>query len=147
MIQRPASASSSPLQTFGADTGSVRISVIEDAPSPGGSPAAHCMGGDQPGLSYADPVPEPAERPRRTGALGNTHPDCRLVGTQPDGREGTAMARRICETGASGQAGRAVVAELLGHGYDVAATDIAATKDDLEGGMLRADLTDYGQAA
>ena len=56
------------------------------------------------------------------------------------------MARRICVTGASGQAGRAVVAELLGHGYDVAATDIAATKDDLQGGMLRADLTDYGQA-
>jgi nucleoside-diphosphate-sugar epimerase len=56
------------------------------------------------------------------------------------------MTRRICVTGASGQAGRAVVAELLGHGYDVAATDIAATKDDLQGGMLRADLTDYGQA-
>ena len=56
------------------------------------------------------------------------------------------MARRICVTGASGQAGRAVVAELLGHGYDVLTTDIAATKDDLEGGMLRADLTDYGQA-
>src|SRR6516162_776107 len=56
------------------------------------------------------------------------------------------MARRICVTGASGQAGRAVVAELLGHGYDVAATDIAATKDDLQGGVLRADLTGYGQA-
>ena len=56
------------------------------------------------------------------------------------------MARRICVTGASGQAGRAVVAELAGHGYDVTATDIAATKDDLQGGMLRADLTDYGQA-
>ena len=56
------------------------------------------------------------------------------------------MARRICVTGASGQAGRAVTAELAGHGYDVAATDIAATKDDLQGGMLRADLTDYGQA-
>jgi nucleoside-diphosphate-sugar epimerase len=56
------------------------------------------------------------------------------------------MARRICVTGASGQAGRAVVAELLGHGYDVLTTDIAATKDDLQGGMLRADLTDYGQA-
>ena len=56
------------------------------------------------------------------------------------------MARRICVTGASGQAGRAVAAELLGHGYDVLTTDIAATKDDLQGGMLRADLTDYGQA-
>jgi nucleoside-diphosphate-sugar epimerase len=57
-----------------------------------------------------------------------------------------ATARRICVTGASGQAGRAVVRELLEHGYDVAATDIAATRDDLEAGTLRADLTDYGQA-
>lgn len=59
---------------------------------------------------------------------------------------GTATARRICVTGASGQAGRAVVRELLEHGYDIAATDIAASRDDLEAGMLRADLTDYGQA-
>jgi nucleoside-diphosphate-sugar epimerase len=52
------------------------------------------------------------------------------------------MAQRICVTGASGQAGRAVVRDLREHGYDVAATDIAVT--DYE--MLRADLTDYGQA-
>src|SRR5438309_1185737 len=45
---------------------------------------------------------------------------------------GTAVARRICVTGASGQAGRAVVRELLECGYEVAATDIAATRDDLE---------------
>jgi nucleoside-diphosphate-sugar epimerase len=49
-------------------------------------------------------------------------------------------------TGASGLAGRAVVAELLEHGYEVATTDIAATRADLEADMLRADLTDYGQA-
>jgi len=55
-------------------------------------------------------------------------------------------ARRICVTGASGQAGRALVQELLDHGYDVAATDVAATRSELEQGMLRADLTDYGQA-
>ena len=35
------------------------------------------------------------------------------------------MAQRICVTGAAGQAGRAVVRDLLEHGYDVAATDIA----------------------
>src|ERR1700734_1867213 len=56
------------------------------------------------------------------------------------------MTQRICVTGASGQAGRAVVRELLDHGYDVAATDVAATRPDLEAGMLRADLTDFGQA-
>jgi short-subunit dehydrogenase len=30
------------------------------------------------------------------------------------------MAQRICVTGASGQAGRAVVTDLRAHGYDVA---------------------------
>jgi nucleoside-diphosphate-sugar epimerase len=55
-------------------------------------------------------------------------------------------SERTCVTGAAGTAGRAVVRELLEHGYEVAATDLAATRDDLEAGMLRADLTDYGQA-
>ena len=59
---------------------------------------------------------------------------------------GRAAARRICVTGASGQAGQAVTQELVEHGYQVAATDIAATRENLEAGMLRADLTDYGQA-
>ena len=58
----------------------------------------------------------------------------------------TAIARRVCVTGASGQAGRAVVSDLREHGYDVAATDLAAERADLEAGMLRADLTEYGQA-
>jgi nucleoside-diphosphate-sugar epimerase len=54
--------------------------------------------------------------------------------------------RRVCVTGATGLAGRAVVQELREHGYDVVATDIAATRQDLEAGTIRADLTDYGQA-
>jgi nucleoside-diphosphate-sugar epimerase len=58
----------------------------------------------------------------------------------------TATAWRICVTGASGQAGRAVVQELVEHGYEISASDIAPTRDDLEAGALRADLTDYGQA-
>jgi len=56
------------------------------------------------------------------------------------------MPQRICVTGASGLAGRAVVRDLLEHGYDVAATDIAVSEADRFEGMLRADLTDYGQA-
>jgi nucleoside-diphosphate-sugar epimerase len=56
------------------------------------------------------------------------------------------MAQRICVTGASGQAGRAVVTELREHGYDLAATDVLVTRADRQRGMLQADLTDYGQA-
>ena len=50
------------------------------------------------------------------------------------------MAQRVCVTGASGQAGRAVARDLLEHGYEVAPTDITGTRDN---GVLRADLTDY----
>ena len=56
------------------------------------------------------------------------------------------MAQRICVTGASGQAGRAVVADLREHRYEVQPTDITVTRADREDGMLQADLTDYGQA-
>jgi len=38
------------------------------------------------------------------------------------------------------------VRDLLEHGYDVASTDVAASREDQEAGMVRADLTDYGQA-
>jgi nucleoside-diphosphate-sugar epimerase len=56
------------------------------------------------------------------------------------------MAQRVCVTGASGQAGRAVVADLREHGYDVTSTDTVVSREDRDWGMLRADLTDYGQA-
>ena len=56
------------------------------------------------------------------------------------------MAQRVCVTGASGQAGRAVVSDLREHGYDVRPADVAVTRADREDGTLRADLTDYGQA-
>jgi nucleoside-diphosphate-sugar epimerase len=55
------------------------------------------------------------------------------------------MAQRICVTGASGKAGRAVVRDLLEHDYDIVATDIASSRADVEHGAIRADLTDYGQ--
>jgi nucleoside-diphosphate-sugar epimerase len=53
---------------------------------------------------------------------------------------------RICVTGASGRAGRAVVAELMEHGHRVMATDLVAPPGDIGLPVLRADLTDYGQA-
>ena len=55
-------------------------------------------------------------------------------------------ARRICVTGATGKAGRAAVGELREHGYQVVATDARLSADDVRAGVLRADLTDYGQA-
>lgn len=56
------------------------------------------------------------------------------------------MTKRICVTGASGRAGRVIVAELLAHGYDVVATDLVKPSQDLGTRPLLADLTDYGQA-
>lgn len=54
----------------------------------------------------------------------------------------------IAVTGAYGKAGRAVVADLLAHGYTVAATDLAGLAGgdgDLGTDVVLADLTDYGQ--
>ncbi|TVZ03037.1 NAD(P)-dependent oxidoreductase [Trebonia kvetii] len=53
---------------------------------------------------------------------------------------------RICVTGATGKAGRAAVRELREHGYQVVATDAAVSREDVANDVLRADLTDYGQA-
>ena len=58
----------------------------------------------------------------------------------------TTAARRVCVTGATGKAGRAVVRELREHGYDVVATDAVVGAGEERGSVLRADLTDYGQA-
>ncbi len=54
--------------------------------------------------------------------------------------------QRICVTGASGRAGRAVVAHLSEHGFEVRATDVAPGPVPAGVEFLRADLTDYGQA-
>ena len=58
----------------------------------------------------------------------------------------TTAAKRVCVTGATGKAGRAAVRELREHGYDVVATDAVVGAGDERGSVLRADLTDYGQA-
>src|SRR6266508_3150981 len=52
---------------------------------------------------------------------------------------------RVIVTGGSGKAGRAVVADLVGHGYDVVNVDVvpAAATD---APFLRADLTDLAEA-
>lgn len=55
----------------------------------------------------------------------------------------------IAVTGAYGKVGRATVSDLLAHGYDVVAADVsgpAGKRSDLPVPMLRADLTEYGQA-
>ena len=55
---------------------------------------------------------------------------------------------RICVTGSSGKAGRAVVADLAEHGHRVVGVDLVppggGSGEPAE--FLRADLTDYGQA-
>ncbi len=57
---------------------------------------------------------------------------------------------KICVTGSSGRAGRAVVADLSQHGHQVLGTDLLPPGSDGDpatpADFLRADLTDYGQA-
>jgi nucleoside-diphosphate-sugar epimerase len=54
---------------------------------------------------------------------------------------------RVCVTGGSGRAGRAVVSDLLAHGHWVVSVDLVPPSVDLGTAVvLRADLTDYGQA-
>ena len=57
---------------------------------------------------------------------------------------------KIAVTGASGKTGRAVVEDLLAHGHEVRAVDVAGAPGDrgeladLGAPLLRADLTDFG---
>jgi nucleoside-diphosphate-sugar epimerase len=57
---------------------------------------------------------------------------------------------RVCVTGASGKAGRATVADLLAHGHEVVATDVAPGRPLQVGETgvqtMQADLTQYGEA-
>ncbi len=54
---------------------------------------------------------------------------------------------KVCVTGGSGRAGRAVVADLLAHGHQVVSADLVRPEADLGDALvLRADLTEYGQA-
>ncbi len=53
---------------------------------------------------------------------------------------------RVVVTGGAGKAGRAVVRDLLEHGYDVVSVDLVRDPNLTEGQQLVADLTDYGEA-
>jgi nucleoside-diphosphate-sugar epimerase len=53
---------------------------------------------------------------------------------------------KVCVTGASGRAGRAVVADLAEHEYQVIAVDLVPGTGQAGAASLLADLTDYGQA-
>lgn len=52
--------------------------------------------------------------------------------------------KKIVVTGGSGKAGRAVVRDLLDHGYEVLNVDVAPPREMLTP-FLKIDLTDYGQ--
>jgi nucleoside-diphosphate-sugar epimerase len=54
---------------------------------------------------------------------------------------------RVAVTGGSGKLGRAVVAELVAHGWDVVNVDRAAPSLPQPCPYVRVDLTDYGQVA
>jgi nucleoside-diphosphate-sugar epimerase len=53
--------------------------------------------------------------------------------------------KRIVVTGGSGKAGRAVVRDLLEHGYEVLNVDLVPSRDPIAP-LLKADITDLGQA-
>lgn len=52
---------------------------------------------------------------------------------------------RVVVTGGSGKAGRAVVRDLLEHGYDVVSADLARDPNLTDEQQVVADLTDYGE--
>jgi len=52
--------------------------------------------------------------------------------------------KKVVVTGGSGKAGRAVVRDLVEHGYDVLNVDLQSSRDPVSG-FLKVDLTDLGQ--
>jgi nucleoside-diphosphate-sugar epimerase len=54
--------------------------------------------------------------------------------------------KKIAVTGGSGKAGRAVVRDLLEHGYEVLNIDVVPSRDSTAAAFLKADLTNLGRA-
>ena len=54
--------------------------------------------------------------------------------------------KKIVVTGSSGRAGRAVVEDLLAHGYEVKGVDLVPAPGKKDAPSVRADLTDLGEA-
>ncbi|MEL7233987.1 MAG: NAD(P)-dependent oxidoreductase, partial [Chloroflexota bacterium] len=54
------------------------------------------------------------------------------------------MTKRILVTGGSGKAGRAVMRDLIEHGYDALNVDIVPPAEPV-GEFIRADLTNMGE--
>jgi nucleoside-diphosphate-sugar epimerase len=55
------------------------------------------------------------------------------------------VVSRVVVTGGAGKAGRAVVRDLIEHGYDVVSVDLARNPELTNGQQMVADLTDYGE--
>lgn len=53
--------------------------------------------------------------------------------------------KKVLVTGGSGKAGRAVVKELVAHGYDVVNVDIAPPKEDLGVPFVKVDLNKFDE--
>src|SRR5258708_35576859 len=97
----------------------------------------------------------PSESSRQFPRFQETPGHVAAVGTKVPSAVGDPAAEivismdvmKICVTGSSGRAGRAVVADLTGHGHQVTGADLVPAGGDVApAAFLRADLTDYGQA-
>src|SRR5258707_5472020 len=97
----------------------------------------------------------PSESSRQFPRFQETPGHVAAVGTKVPGAVGDPAAEivismdvmKICVTGSSGRAGRAVVADLTEHGHQVSGADLVPARGDVApAAFLRADLTDYGQA-
>src|SRR5262249_48049907 len=119
-----------------------------DRAPPGGDPPPAAAGGES--LFRRDPARKnglsvrllPAESPCQSASAGQI---ARSVRPRRCVMVGMGLMK-ICVTGSSGRAGRAVVADLVEHGHQVIGVDLVVPGGAGPAEFIRADLTDYGQA-